>query len=99
MYENKDILIKVLESILDIKIDDIKYLNPNLNRKKFIEKGCNLDLYIKSKDLYLDIEVSVKEYKDVHLINLIFGKKNNIPIRNYYLKDETGKILSKKVTI
>ena len=125
MYENKDILIKVLESILDIKIDDIKYLNPNLNRRKFIEKGCNLDLYIKSKDLYLDIEVSTnyedfiiernmsysfkiycsvlkrgnsyKEYKDVHLINLIFGKKNNIPIRNYYLKDETGKILSKKL--
>ena len=93
MYENKDILIKVLESILDIKIDDIKYLNPNLNRRKFIEKGCNLDLYIKSKDLTGKILSKKLLYSEIYVDSLDkkeYNKYRYIRMLNKYSKDING---------
>lgn len=60
MYKNKNILAKLLEKILEIKIDNINYLNSEIPIKQFIEKGKRLDLYIEITDTFVDIEVIIK---------------------------------------
>jgi len=73
MYTNKNILSKLLEEILDIKINNIEYLNSEIPLKKIIEKGKRLDLYIETTDTYVDVEVSIKPSKYIINRNLSYA--------------------------
>jgi len=73
MYTNKNILSKLLEEILDIKIENINYLNSEIPLKKFLEKGKRLDLYIETTDTYVDVEVSIKPSKYIINRNLSYA--------------------------
>ena len=71
MSENKDILGKVLETILKKEIKDFKILNNELNKSKINEKGRKVDLLIETEEEYIDIEVN-SAYNS-HILNRNFG--------------------------
>ena len=73
MYKHKNILAKLLEEILEIKINNIEYLNIETPLKQFIEKGKKLDLYIETTDTYVDVEVSIKPSKYIINRNLSYA--------------------------
>lgn len=73
MSENKDILIKVLETILDKKITSLKYLNNELNKSNEKEKGKRLDLYVETNDEYIDIEVNTNYNQYIIKRNIGYG--------------------------
>ena len=73
MYTNKKILSRLLEEILNIKINNIEYLNSEMPLRKFIEKGKKLDLYIETIDTYIDVEVSIKPSKYIMNRNLSYA--------------------------
>ena len=67
MSENKDILAKVLETILGSEIKDFKILNNELNKSKINEKGRKVDLLIETEEEYIDIEVN--SIYNFHILN------------------------------
>lgn len=64
--DNKDILSKLLESILDIKIKDIKYLNVERNNGNIYIKGKRFDLYLETNIGKIQVEVNAEMNKYVH---------------------------------
>ena len=62
--ENKDLLIALLESILDIKIEELKYLNLEKNVDNINIKKKYFDLHVRTKNENIQIEVnpSVSKY-------------------------------------
>jgi len=62
--DNKEILIKFLKRILKIEIEDIKYLKNELTINYPEERRKTVDLLVKTKDLYIHIELNngYKEY-------------------------------------
>ena len=62
--ENKDLLIALLESILDIKIEELKYLNLEKNVDNINIKKKYFDLHVRTKNESIQIEVNpnVLEY-------------------------------------
>lgn len=73
MQENKEILIRILETILEKEIEDIVYLNPELIKKNVKEKTKILDLYLKTKDDYIDVEANSNYNAYIKRRNLIYG--------------------------
>ena len=55
---NKDILTKLLESILKVKIEEIKYLNLERNTDNIKLKRKHLDLNLKTNIGYIEVEVN-----------------------------------------
>ena len=55
---NKDILIALLESILDIKIKELTYLNLEKNNGNIFVKRKHFDLHIKTETENIQIEVN-----------------------------------------
>ena len=62
--DNKDILIALLESILDIKIKELTYLNLEKNVDNINVKRKHFDLHIKTEEENIQIEVNnyLREY-------------------------------------
>ena len=62
--ENKDILIPLLESILDIKIKELTYLNLEKNVGNIFVKRKHFDLHIKTENENIQLEVNnhLKDY-------------------------------------
>ena len=62
--ENKDLLIVLLESILNIKIKDVKYLNLEKNNGNIYIRRKHFDLHVKTEKENIHIEVNnyLKEY-------------------------------------
>ena len=62
--DNKDILIALLESILDIKIKELTYLNLEKNNGNIFVKRKHFDLHIKTETENIQIEVNnhLKDY-------------------------------------
>ena len=62
--DNKDILIALLESILDIKIKELTYLNLEKNVDNINVKRKHFDLHIKTETENIQIEVNnhLKDY-------------------------------------
>ena len=56
--ENKDILIALIESILDIKIKDLKYLNLEKNNGNIFVRRKHFDFHIKTEKENIHIEVN-----------------------------------------
>ena len=56
--KNKDILIAVLESILNIKIKEIKYLNLEKNNGNIYVRRKHFDLHVKTDKENIHIEVN-----------------------------------------
>jgi len=125
MYQDENILRKVLSEVLDEKVGKIKYLNVELSVNRFLEKGRRLDLYLEDEQSFINIEVTnnynitivnrnvgnmaklytdtvsvgddYDEYKEVKIINLIGKEKSEETKRMCYLRDQNGKILTKKL--
>ena len=62
--ENKDILIKLLESILDIKIVELEYLNLEKNVDNINIRKKYFDLHVKtsSENIQIEVNPNVLEY-------------------------------------
>ena len=62
--ENKDLLIALLESILNIKIEELKYLNLEKNVDNINIKKKYFDLHVRTENENIQIEVnpSVLDY-------------------------------------
>jgi len=58
MYQDENILRKVLSEVLDEKVGKIKYLNVELSVNSFLEKGRRLDLYLEDEQSFINIEVT-----------------------------------------
>ena len=68
--ENKDILTKLLESILKVEINEIKYLNVERNSGNIYVKGKRFDLYLNTNIGKIQVEVNSEMNKYVHPRNM-----------------------------
>ena len=75
MYLNKEIFKSILETILEIKIEKISYLSPEMPIRHFLEKGKRLDIYIETIDAYIDVEVTQKYGEYIKNRNIAFECK------------------------
>ena len=117
--ENKDILKKLLEEILQIEIERIEYLNLERNVDNVKVKRKHLDLYLETNIGKIQVEVNTtnskyvkprnmsylcdiyshhtlvgQEYDQDTLIiqiNINYGQQDEKYIREYRLRDESGK--------
>ncbi len=70
--ENKDILTKVLESILKVEIKEIKYLNLERNVENIKVKRKHLDLYLETNIGKIQVEVNTSESRYVKPRNMSY---------------------------
>lgn len=70
--ENKDLLIALLESILDIKIKELKYLNLEKNVDNIKVRRKYFDLHVKTETENIHIEVNSEMKKYVRPRNASF---------------------------
>ena len=70
--ENKDLLIALLESILDIKIKELKYLNLEKNVDNISVRRKHFDLHVKTETENIHIEVNSEMKKYVRPRNASF---------------------------
>lgn len=70
--DNKDILIALLESVLDIKIEELKYLNLEKNVDNVNVRRKHFDLHVKTKTENIHIEVNSQMQKYVRPRNASF---------------------------
>ena len=117
--ENKDILKKLLEEILQVEIERIEYLNLERNVDNVKVKRKHLDLYLETNIGKIQVEVNTtnskyvkprnmsylcdiyshhtlvgQEYDQDTLIiqiNINYGQQDEKYIREYRLRDESGK--------
>ena len=117
--ENKDILKKLLEEILQVEIEKIEYLNLERNVDNVKVKRKHLDLYLETNIGKIQVEVNTtnskyvkprnmsylcdiyshhtlvgQEYDQDTLIiqiNINYGQQDEKYIREYRLRDESGK--------
>ena len=117
--ENKDILKKLLEEILQVEIERIEYLNLERNVDNIKVKRKHLDLYLETNIGKIQVEVNTvnstyvrprnmsylcdiyshhtlvgQEYDQDTLIiqiNINYGQQDEKYIREYRLRDESGK--------
>ena len=117
--ENKDILKKLLEEILQVEIERIEYLNLERNVDNVKVKRKHLDLYLETNIGKIQVEVNTtnskyvkprnmsylcdiyshhtlvgQEYDQDTLIiqiNINYGQPDEKYIREYRLRDESGK--------
>ena len=117
--ENKDILKKLLEEILQVEIERIEYLNLERNVDNVKVKRKHLDLYLETNIGKIQVEVNTtnskyvkprnmsylcdiyshhtligQEYDQDTLIiqiNINYGEQDEKYIREYRLRDESGK--------
>ena len=117
--ENKDILKKLLEEILQVEIERIEYLNLERNVYNVKVKRKHLDLYLETNIGKIQVEVNTtnskyvkprnmsylcdiysyhtligQEYDQDTLIiqiNINYGQQDEKYIREYRLRDESGK--------
>ena len=68
--ENKDILTKLLESILKVEINEIKYLNVERNSGNIYVKGKRFDLYLNTNIGKIQVEVNSETNKYIHPRNM-----------------------------
>ena len=89
--DNKKMLIKFLERILDKKIEELTYLKNELTINYPLEKRKTVDVLVKTEDLYIHLELN-NGYNDyLHMRNFcyftnIYSKKTKAG-RNYNLKE------------
>ena len=76
--DNKDILIPLLESILDIKIKELTYLNLEKNVGNIYVKRKHFDLHVKTEEENIQIEVNnhLNEYTRNRNASYIFDTYN-----------------------
>ena len=70
--ENKDILEKVLETILKVKIEKIKYLNLERNVGNIKVKRKHLDLYLQTDIGKIQVEVNTENPKYINSRNMAY---------------------------
>ncbi len=70
--ENKDLLIALLESILDIKIKELEYLNLEKNVDNINVRRKRFDLHVKTEKEDIQIEVNSQMYDYVRPRNAAF---------------------------
>ena len=72
--ENKDLLIPLLESILDIKIKELTYLNLEKNSDNVRLKRKHFDLHIKTENENIQIEVNsqMRDYVRCRNVSYLF---------------------------
>ena len=89
--DNKKMLIKFLERILNKKIEELTYLKNELTINYPLEKRKTVDVLVKTEDLYIHLELN-NGYNDyLHMRNFcyftnIYSKKTKAG-RNYNLKE------------
>ena len=59
--ESKDILTKLLESILDVKIEDIEFLNLERNVDNIYVRRKHFDLFLKTNIGKIQVEVNAEK--------------------------------------
>ena len=65
--ENKDLLISLLESILDVKIENLEVQNPEIPKDMAYNKSIVLDIKAKiNNSIICDIEIQVKNENNIH---------------------------------
>ena len=69
---NKDILSKLLESILDVEIYEIKYLNLEKNSSNIHIKSKRFDLHLKTNIGYIQVEVNTSSEDYVRVRNTAY---------------------------
>ena len=87
--EDKSSLICLLDYILDIKVDDVTILNPEIIASNFYDKGTTVDLIVKLEDgTVISIEMNTNTGTFVIVRNLFYLTKimsKNIDSENSYL--------------
>ena len=70
--ESKDILTKLLESILDVKIEDIEFLNLERNVDNIYVRRKHFDLFLKTNIGKIQVEVNAEKPNYLHPRNASF---------------------------
>ena len=86
VFKIKENLKELLEDILDIKINDIKYLDKELVRKSKVQKESRLDLLVKiNKNIVVNIEMQKEKKRDINKRMIFYLSKlivDNIKFKN-----------------
>lgn len=98
VFKIKENLKELLEDILDIKINDIKYLDKELVRKSKVQKESRLDLLVKiNKNIIVNIEMQREKKGDINKRMIFYLSKlivDNIKIQERYEKIEKHIMIS-----
>lgn len=88
--ENKDLLITLLESILDIKIKELEYLNLEKNVDNINIRRKHFDLHVRTETEDIQIEVNSQMYDYVRPRNAAFlfdTYSHNVQVGNDYTEN------------
>ena len=63
LEENKDICKEIIELLLNIKVEDVEYVNKQQSIKpRYETKGIRLDVFVKDSDKIIDLEMQTKQF-------------------------------------
>lgn len=72
MLTKPNVLKVIIQTLMRKSIGEFKILNSELPKRKFIEKGKRLDIYLETEREYVDVEVSTGYSPSIQNRNLSY---------------------------